>query len=166
MQQGISIMAEQPEQEAANDNEAIEELEAEAPLPPEVTEEEAAETGFRGVGEAIPSENVSSEWKELVSRNTGGGEKLEELHTRMATGSDPTGGDTDADAYQAKVMGEEAVGGLAPTPEQDVTEDLQEATGIETTEREIVHTEEKLEWRDQHRWQLDPESSEDYEERP
>ena len=70
------------------------------------------------------------------------------------------------DAYQAKVMGEEAVGGLAPTPEQDVTEDLQEATGIETTEREIVHTEEKLEWRDQHRWQLDPESSEDYEERP
>ncbi len=36
--------------------------------------------------------------------------------------------------------------------------------GISSVDGESVRTEEKLEWRDQKRWELDPESAEDYQE--
>ena len=75
-----------------------------------------------------------------------------------------TGGDIDDDTYQAAVVGEEAVGGQTPTPDQNVTEELQVAMGIAAAEGEPVHTQETLVERDHRRWELDPESSEDYAE--
>jgi hypothetical protein len=66
--------------------------------------------------------------------------------------------------YQAEVVGEEAVGGQTPTPDQNVTEQLLRAMGISSVDGEPVHTREKLERRDQVRWELDPLSSEDYQE--
>ena len=75
-----------------------------------------------------------------------------------------TGGDVDDNVYQAEVVGEEAVGGQTPTPDQNVSEQLLEAMGIASVEGESVHTREKLERRDQSRWELDPLSAEDYPE--
>ena len=75
-----------------------------------------------------------------------------------------TGGDVDDNVYQAEVVGEEAVGGQTPTPDQNVTEELLQAMGIASVEGESVNTREKLELRDQSRWELDPLSSEDYQE--
>lgn len=76
-----------------------------------------------------------------------------------------TGGDLDDDSYQAEVVGEEAVGGENPTPDQNVTEDLMRSMGIDAAEGESVRTQEKLQQRDRQRWELDPASSEDYQDR-
>ncbi len=100
----------------------------------------------------------------LVDRDTGMGRILTKLRTTMISGSDVTGGDLDDNLYQAEVAGEEAVGGQTPTPDQNVTEDLLHSMGISSVDGESVRTEEKLEWRDQKRWELDPESAEDYQE--
>jgi hypothetical protein len=59
-------------------------------------------------------------------------------------------------------VGEEAVGGDNPTPDQNVTDALLQSMGIDAADGEPVHTLDKLEWRDKKRWELDPESSEDY----
>lgn len=79
--------------------------------------------------------------------------------------ADVTGGDIESNAYQAEVVGEEAVGGQTPTPDQNVTEALQKALGISSEDGESIRTTMKLEWRDHHPWQLNPESSEDYQAR-
>jgi Family of unknown function (DUF6335) len=74
-----------------------------------------------------------------------------------------TGGDRDTDPYPAEVFGEETIGGTTPTPDQNVVEDLAVSVGIETPDQGILHTSEMLERRDARRWELDPQSSEDYE---
>ena len=40
------------------------------------------------------------------------------------------------------------------------------AAGIELPDGEILHTTDMLEERDENRWELDPSSAEDYQERP
>ena len=64
-----------------------------------------------------------------------------------------------------EVAGEEAVGGTTPTPDQNVTEDLEKAVGLEMDDRAFLRTNDILEKRDDRRWELDPESSEDYQQR-
>lgn len=73
-----------------------------------------------------------------------------------------TANDLDANHYQAEVAGEEAVGGLTPTPEQNIVEDVATATGVETGDNKPLRVQEKLEKRDDQRWELDPDSAEDH----
>ncbi|MGB7442038.1 MAG: DUF6335 family protein [Coleofasciculaceae cyanobacterium] len=101
----------------------------------------------------------------IVDRNTGLGEVIEEATETMASTATTTGGDLDANQYQAKVVGEESVGGTTPTPDQNVTEQLEKAVGIEGAEKEPVQVKDTLDRRDQQRWELDPKSSEDYQRR-
>ncbi|MGB3614912.1 MAG: DUF6335 family protein [Elainellaceae cyanobacterium] len=79
---------------------------------------------------------------------------------RIAAGAPTTGGDTFSDQGQAKVSGEEAVGGTAPTPGQNVVGNLGEAVGVSYPDRQPVAGLEKMEARDEQRWELDPDSSE------
>jgi len=103
---------------------------------------------------------------EIIDRNTKAtGEILRNEDRDMATGEDTSGGDSNANEYQARVVGEEAVGGANPTPEQDTSEYLANATGIEAAPREPIQTTDKLERRDDRRWELDPRSDEDYDTR-
>ncbi|MGK7877283.1 MAG: DUF6335 family protein [Xenococcaceae cyanobacterium] len=97
----------------------------------------------------------------LVDRDTGMGRTLKKLRTTMAYGCDVTGGDLDDNLYQAEVVGEEAVGGQTPTPDQNVTDELLHSMGISDVDGEPVQTIEQLERRDRERWELDPSSSED-----
>lgn len=76
-----------------------------------------------------------------------------------------TGGDVDTDWEQASASGEEAVGGSAPTPDQNIVDDLGVAAGVEIPDEGILHTTEMLEHRDESRWELDPSSAEDSQER-
>lgn len=99
----------------------------------------------------------------LSDRDTADGRLIEESRTRMASGK-PTTSDVDANRYQAKVVGEEAVGGLTPTPDQNVTQEMERAVGVEGAQKEPVQVTNKLERRDEQRWELDPKSSEDYQE--
>jgi hypothetical protein len=101
----------------------------------------------------------------LVDRDTGMGRTLEKITHSGLSGVDVTGGDLDDDWYQAEVVGEEAVGGQNPTPDQNVTEALLQSAGISSADGETVHTCQKLEKRDRLRWELKPESSEDYDQR-
>lgn len=76
-----------------------------------------------------------------------------------------SGGDIDAAWDQSDVSGEETVGGSNPTPDQDIVEDLGKAAGLTYQDNEPLDTTEKVAERDRHRWELEPESSEDFDER-
>jgi hypothetical protein len=76
-----------------------------------------------------------------------------------------TGGDVDADWESAYSVGDEAPGGDNPTPDQDIVDDIGRAVGIEYQDNEELKGADKLEKRDRKRWELDPASSEDWDER-
>jgi len=76
-----------------------------------------------------------------------------------------TGGDIDAAWEQAATVGDEAIGGTAPTPDQDIVDEIGAAVGLEMDDHAFLRTTEILDQRDDRRWELDPTSSEDYQER-
>ena len=118
------------------------------------------------LGEFTTIEDADPIFLGLCDRDTGLGRTLMKFRTIRLSGTDVTGGDLDDNWYQAEVVGEEAVGGQTPTPEQNVASKLLEAMGIDAADGEPVQTREKLERRDRRRWELKPESAEDYQERP
>ena len=84
-----------------------------------------------------------------------------------SSNSQIVGGDGDvAAAEQESATGEELVGGSAPTPDQDMVDELGAAAGIEMPDGAILHTTNMLEHRDESRWELDPSSAEDAQDRP
>ena len=87
----------------------------------------------------------------------------EELYT--STSPELSGGDVDAAWEQADGVGEEAVGGTVATPDQDIVDELGAAVGLEMDDRAFLRTTEILEQRDDRRFELDPSSSEDYQQR-
>jgi len=76
-----------------------------------------------------------------------------------------TGGDVDADWESAYSTGDEAPGGDNPTPDQNNVDDIGVALGVEYEDNEELEGAEKIEERDRHRWEDDPASSEDFEDR-
>jgi Family of unknown function (DUF6335) len=76
-----------------------------------------------------------------------------------------TGGDVDADWESAYSVGDEAPGGDNPTPDQDIVDDIGKAVGVEYEDNEELKGADKVAKRDRHRWELDPASSEDYNDR-
>ena len=76
-----------------------------------------------------------------------------------------TAGDVDADWESAYSVGDEAPGGDNPTPDQDIVDDIGRAVGVEYQDNEELKGEEKITRRDAHRWELDPASSEDWDDR-
>jgi hypothetical protein len=74
------------------------------------------------------------------------------------------GGDLDA-SFAGIDSGEEAVGGSDPLPDQNDVDRLGHALGVEEQDEKPLATTEKIEGRDRERWELDPASAEDYEER-
>ncbi len=76
-----------------------------------------------------------------------------------------TGGDVDADWESAYSVGDEAPGGDNPTPDQDLVDDIGQAVGLVYEDNEELEGEAKVSGRDRHRWELDPASSDDFEDR-
>ena len=85
-------------------------------------------------------------------------EVLDQYHAKSPKLS---GGDLDADWSSASSVGEETVGGQNPTPDQDVVGELGEAVGLTYDDDEPVAGAEKLNKRDDNRWELDPRSAEE-----
>jgi Family of unknown function (DUF6335) len=81
------------------------------------------------------------------------------------TSPELTGGDVDADWEDAYAVGDEAPGGDNPTPDQDRVDDIGRALGVEYQDNEELKASEKITKRDKHRWELDPASAEDYNDR-
>lgn len=110
-------------------------------------------------------EKIELAYDGITDRNTGIGKEVEKLAQWTGNDAATTGGDIYSNQYQAEVVGEEAVGGTTPTPDQNVTENLEKSVGLEIDDRAFLRTYEILEQRDDRRWELDPQSSEDYQER-
>jgi hypothetical protein len=95
-----------------------------------------------------------------------GSQKLaQRLREHTDTSPVLSGGDIDARWEDADSTGEEAVAGSAPTPGQDVVDEIGEALGITYQDNEPLKVGEKEESRDRKRWELDPASSDDYQDR-
>jgi hypothetical protein len=102
----------------------------------------------------------------LIDRDTGLGHVVRVLRMSHLDNGNLSGGDPDDDWYQAEVVGEEAVGGQNPTPDQNVTEGLLRSMGITSIDGHPVETVRTFSGRDERRWELDPDSAEDHQSPP
>jgi hypothetical protein len=96
---------------------------------------------------------------------TGRRELRERFEEHTETSPQLTAGDVDADWESAYSVGDEAPGGDNPTPDQDIVDDIGRAVGVEYQDNEELKGADKVAKRDKHRWELDPASSEDYDDR-
>jgi hypothetical protein len=129
----------------------------------------------------IPVENtdeeIISDLPQAITESFGTGVAVEPgleiggrtMHDRMeqytSTSPELTGGDVDARWDQAEAVGDEAVGGTVATPDQNIVQELGAAVGLDYDDGVSLQTIDILDERDSGRWELDPMSSEDYEER-
>jgi hypothetical protein len=90
---------------------------------------------------------------------------VETLAEHTEVGPEITAGDVDASWQSAYSTGDEAPGGDNPTPDQDVVDEIGQSLGLVYEDNEVLQGADKITERDKHRWELDPASSEDYEER-
>jgi hypothetical protein len=111
------------------------------------------------------TESYGTGVKDLPGYNIGGRSLREEMHEYTQTSPKLTGGDVDVYWQDADAVGDEAVGGTAATPDQNVTEELETAVGLEMDDAAFLRTNDILEGRDDSRWELDPMSADDYEQR-
>lgn len=111
------------------------------------------------------TESYGTGVQELPGYNIGGRTMIDRAHELHEASPDLTGGDIDANYEQANAVGDEAVGGTAMTPDMDIVDDLGRAVGLEMDDANFLHTTEILEQRDDRRWELEPGSSEDYDDR-
>lgn len=83
------------------------------------------------------------------------------------TSTDPhlTAGDVDACWEMAESSGDETAGTSDATPDQNVVEEIGDALGITYRDDEELKFGRKEQSRDDHRWELDPASSDDFLER-
>ena len=126
--------------------------------------EEFIDAGRAESDEYEPDEEVKNEFEEAQRLGSGADLLKRELREHHSRTPELSGGDIDADWAGADV-GDETVGGSSPTPDQDVVEEIGEALGVTYEDNEPLHTTEKVEERDRKRWELDPASSEDYNDR-
>jgi hypothetical protein len=108
--------------------------------------------------------DILEDFAERQGLSAGSTDLLEELVDYHSRGPQLSGGDVDADWESSDVSGEESVGGSAPTPDQDVVEELGEAVGIVYDDHQELDTEDMLGDRDKKRWELDPRSADDEED--
>ena len=131
----------------------------------EQTDKEARETE---IIEDLPQEITESYGTGVHTEpglNEGGRTMRDEMSQYTDTSPKLTGGDIDAAWEQAAAVGDEAVGGTAVTPDQNIVDELGAAVGLEMDDRALLRTNDILEQRDSQRWELDPTSSEDYQQR-
>jgi len=76
-----------------------------------------------------------------------------------------TGGDVDAQWEGAQFSGDESAVSSMPTPEHNVVDDIGTAMGVTYADDEELKFGEKERSRDRKRWELDPASSDDYQDR-
>jgi len=99
------------------------------------------------------------------SARSGRQELKERYDKHTETSPALTGGDVDADWESAYSTGDEAPGGDNPTPDQNNVDDIGVALGVEYEDNEELEGADKIQERDRHRWEDDPASSEDFEDR-
>jgi hypothetical protein len=116
--------------------------------------------------ELVPSPPSSLDLDHTASAaRSGRRAQLDKYEEHTETSPALTGGDVDADWESAYSVGDEAPGGDNPTPDQDIVDDIGRAVGVQYQDNEELKGEKKISQRDKHRWELDPASSDDWEDR-
>ena len=131
---------------------------------PDKTKEEFIDAGTAETEQYEAAEEVKQEFSDAQRLAAGGDQLRREIREHHSRTPVLSGGDVDADWARADI-GDETVGGSAPTPDQDIVDELGEAVGITYEDNEPLRTAEKVEERDRRRWELDPASSDDYHDR-
>jgi len=129
------------------------------------TKEEFIDAGTAETEQDEVAEEVQQEFADVQRLASGGDQLRRELREHHSRTPVLSGGDLDADWARADI-GDETVGGSAPTPDQDIVDELGEAVGLTYEDNEPLRASEKVvEERDRKRWELDPASSDDYNDR-
>ncbi|BAZ68331.1 MAG: hypothetical protein KME28_09120 [Pelatocladus maniniholoensis HA4357-MV3] len=111
------------------------------------------------------TESYGTGVKDEPGYNIGDRKLRDQIRDNRQSSPTITGGDIDADWKQEAEVGDETPGGTAPTPDQDIVDEIGAAVGMEMNDFAFLRTNDMLEQRDDRRWELDPKSSEDYKER-
>jgi len=110
-------------------------------------------------------EDIKTDFEERQDLAVGGRDVLlEDLEEHHSLSPKISGGDLDASWQTANAAGEETVGGSAPTPDQDVVDELGAAAGLHYEDDEPLNSDAKILDRDRNRWELNPASTDDEEE--
>lgn len=116
--------------------------------------------------DVVPSPPSSLDLDRTASAARSGRREMHEHMDELTqTGPALTGGDVDADWESAYSVGDEVPGGDNQTPDQDLVDDIGRAIGVEYEDNEELKGDSKITKRDRHRWELDPASSDDYNDR-
>lgn len=108
-----------------------------------------------------PNEEVSEEFaqaQKLVSNK-------DQISSDALFELTPSTTDSASHPEELYKVGDEAIGGFITTTDDDLVDEMGEAAGLVYQDDEPLHTTEKIEERDRHRWELDPASSDDYQQR-
>ena len=120
----------------------------------------------RTVDEIVPTPPSSLNLDRSASAaRSGRAELAEKVRNHTSTGPAMTAGDLDADWESAESVGDEAPGGDNPTPDQDVVDEIGRALGVEYDDDEELRGGDEITDRDRNRWELDPASSDDFDDR-
>jgi Family of unknown function (DUF6335) len=130
--------------------------------PPSLDRARRTAAEAEGVPTPPSSLNLDRHTTAAQSGRRGLGERLQQ-HT--STSPALTAGDVDADWEAAEAIGDEAPGGDNPTPDQDIVDNIGRALGVEYDDDEELKGGDEITARDRHRWELDPASSDDYDDR-
>jgi len=113
-----------------------------------------------------PTPPSSLDFDRSASSSRSGRRELRERYAEHTETSPAlTGGDVDANWESAYSVGDEAPGGDSPTPDQDIVDDIGRAVGVEYQDNEELKGADKVAKRDRNRWELDPASSDDWNDR-
>ncbi len=104
-------------------------------------------------------EDTLDDFADRQRLHSGSDKLLDSLREHHSQSPQVSGGDVDAAWDSSVVSGEESVGSTVPTPDQDVVDELGEALGISYADDEPLSTADKLDERDQDRWELNPASA-------
>jgi Family of unknown function (DUF6335) len=122
----------------------------------------------RSVKDAVPVPSAPSSLvpnQHASAASSGSHELRDRLAAHTGSGPEITAGDVDANWESAESVGDEAPGGDNPTPGQDVVDEIGRALGVEYDDDEELQGGDEIAARDHDRWELDPASSDDFDER-
>ena len=120
------------------------------------------ETAAEQAAHYTEDKDVEEDFAERQRLAASGRDELEEeLDEHNFLSPELSGGDLDASWQTGVVAGEETVGGSAPTPDQDIVDELGAAAGLSYEDDEPLNSDAKILDRDRRRWELNPASADD-----
>lgn len=137
-------------------------------VPPRIeSDEDPLSLGPNGSDDDMSDPDIARVFKEELSGHGEESGRAQIERAALLGGLDAAlrGGDPDADLEDASFVGEEAPGGSEPTPDQNAVDEIGRAIGLQYADNEPLDIDAKIRVRDEHRWELDPASAEDYPER-